>query len=74
MTRVHHTIPPHTHVHTYYMHAFIHHTHTHTQYTTYSLSMQTDPIGTIVYSLVVRDGDEGTNAEITFALTSPVSA
>jgi ABC-type tungstate transport system substrate-binding protein len=39
----------------------------------HSLSVQTDLIGTIVYSLVVRDGDEGTNSEISFALTSPVS-
>ena len=37
-------------------------------------SAQTDPIGTIVYSLVVRDRDEGTNSEISFALTSPVSS
>lgn len=36
--------------------------------------MQSDPVGTILYSLVVRDPDEGTNGEITFTINSPVSA
>ena len=53
------------HIHANNMHTCAH-THTH--------SAQTDPIGTIVYSLVVRDRDEGTNSEISFALTSPVSS
>ena len=35
--------------------------------------MQRDPIGTILYSLVVRDADEGSNGEVSFTLNSPVS-
>ena len=77
-----------THIHAQCTHAYAHahanaHTNTNTHLCTkytllnvrfwwYFQFMQNDPIGTILYSLVVRDADEGSNGEVSFTLNSPV--